>query len=209
MAHHLEAVMSTSTIERGQLSGLYSPPRTPVIVDVPTLVYLCIDGRGDPATTLAWAEAVDALTAVSAAVRTLTDQPVGNHVTAGSPVSVGMPLEILWPSDGADDGWTVLMTQPHATTPDLVRRAIEITQSTAQLESAALVRRRRIHEGWAAQLMHIGPRPVKPDAFERLAAFADRHGYHPHGLRHEIRLSGADPLAPGRTIYRQPVAPFG
>jgi hypothetical protein len=198
MAHHLEAVMSTSTIERGQLAGLYSPPRTPVIVDVPTLVYLVVDGRGDPATSLAWAEAVDALTAVSAAVRTVLD------VAAGP----GMPLEILWPSDDGDDGWTLLMTQPHAATPDVVRRAIDLTRTTAGLVAASDVRRRRVHEGWAAQVMVVGPRGDAGDVRERLAAFTQRNGYRRHGLRHEIWLDDPATTAPTalRTIHRQPVA---
>ena len=48
-----------------ELKELYAPPRTPVLVDVPPLTFLMVDGRGDPNVATAYREAIAALYGVS------------------------------------------------------------------------------------------------------------------------------------------------
>lgn len=89
------------------LGALYAPPRSPVIVDVPPIDYLMVDGSGAP-DTLAWAEAIDTL-----------------RTAAGGVASEG-PVEVLWHTDEADDPrWTLMVAVGGgpATLPEGVRSA--------------------------------------------------------------------------------------
>jgi len=45
--------------------ALYLPPSTPVVVEVPAMKYLMIDGHGDPNTEQAYQEAIEALFPIS------------------------------------------------------------------------------------------------------------------------------------------------
>ena len=47
------------------LKHLYSPPKKFVIVDVPKMKFLMVDGHGDPNTASAYKDAIEALYAVA------------------------------------------------------------------------------------------------------------------------------------------------
>src|SRR5688572_10626508 len=73
---------------------LYQPPASAVVqVDVPAFAFLMIDGIGDPNTTPAYAEAVEALFSVSYAAKFMVKKGA-----QGVDYAV-MPLEGLWWSD--------------------------------------------------------------------------------------------------------------
>ena len=62
--------MSTTVVDlKRELHGLYSAKREPALVDVPDLPFLMIDGRGDPNTAPAYADAVQALYSVAYTIR--------------------------------------------------------------------------------------------------------------------------------------------
>ena len=48
---------------------LYNPPTAPVIVDVPEMLFLMVDGEGDPNTSKAYADAMQILYGLSYAIR--------------------------------------------------------------------------------------------------------------------------------------------
>ncbi|NMB61802.1 MAG: hypothetical protein GYA18_05620, partial [Chloroflexi bacterium] len=48
---------------------LFFPPGDPVLIDVPTMNYLMIDGHGDPNTVKAYKDAVEALFSLSYAIK--------------------------------------------------------------------------------------------------------------------------------------------
>jgi hypothetical protein len=75
---------------RRELKDLYVPPKdAPVIVDVPEMTFLMVDGSGDPNTAESYREAVESLFAVSYAIKFAVKRRRG--------VDYGvMPLEGLW-----------------------------------------------------------------------------------------------------------------
>ena len=75
---------------RWELKDLYVPPKdVPVIVDVPEMTFLMVDGSGDPNTAESYREAVESLFAVSYAIKFAVKRRRG--------VDYGvMPLERLW-----------------------------------------------------------------------------------------------------------------
>lgn len=107
---------------RRELRELYAPPRTPVLVEVPTLAFLMVDGTGDPNSSTAYGEAVEALYAASYALKFVIKR------TGGVDYAV-MPLEGLWWAEEgaefsverkADWQWTMMIAQPSEVTPELV-----------------------------------------------------------------------------------------
>ena len=59
----------TAMLTGASVDRLYRATRTPGLVEVPALRFLCIDGHGDPNTSPDYAEAVRALYAVSYAAK--------------------------------------------------------------------------------------------------------------------------------------------
>ncbi len=95
------------------------------VVEVPELSFLMVDGHGDPNVSHAYAEAVQALFALSYAVRATAKRELGRVHTVG-------PLEGLWSAEDprafvAGDksawDWTMMITQPAWITPEIVETA--------------------------------------------------------------------------------------
>ncbi len=161
--------------------ALYRPPRSPVIVHVPPITYLMVDGSSPARTSLAWAAAVDALRGAELAVR------------AGQPDVEPAPLEVLW---HAGEGWTLMLAVAADAPPE----------SAADLPEPVPVRYERLHERWAAQLLHVGTPEERERALRRLTRFIDAQGYRAVGPLHEILLDppAIDPDdAPRRAILRR------
>ncbi len=190
---------------------LYFPPvGQPVLVDVPELSFLAIDGRGDPATSRPYREAVEALFAVSFALKFMIKRvdPEDDYTV--------MPLESLWWTgpggefdleDRARWRWTAMIAQPPAVTEELVRRASAQAALKRPLPALAKMRLERFREGLSAQIMHIGPYAEEGPTIEKLHAFIAEHDYPMRGKHHEIYLSDPRRCAPARlkTVLRQPV----
>lgn len=193
-----------------QLPLLYQASRKEVAeVDVPPLRYLMIDGVGDPNTSPAYAQAVEALFSVS-----YTAKFAVKKGALGIDYGV-MPLEGLWWADDwsafatADKGkwqWTMMIMQPDFVPDDLVHHAISDVVSKKGFVAAKELRLERFHEGRCAQLLHIGPFSEEGPTIQRvhdfIAARSAKRGKH-----HEIYLSDIRRAAPEKwkTIIRQPM----
>lgn len=194
-----------------ELRELYAPPRdTPVVVDVPELSFLMVDGRGDPNTATAYREAIVALFAVSYTVRFAIKRMPG-----GFEYGV-MPLEGLWWVEGMaafplEDksrwSWTAMIMQPELVSEELVREAIAAATAKKQLPAAGELRLERFREGTTAQVLHVGPYSAEQPTIERLHAFITEQGYERAGKHHEIYLGDPRRTAPERlrTVLRQPI----
>ena len=187
---------------------LYSPPRDPVLVDVPPMPFLAIDGAGDP-NGPEYGAAVEALFAVSYRVKFTLKRDADVDYTV-------MPLEGLWWADDYDvfvSGdrrewkWTAMIAQPEEASSDVVDEAIGETAGKKNLPSLPRLRVERFEEGRCAQIMHLGPFSEEPATIRRLEEFIEGQGLDRRGKHHEIYLSDLRRTAPERlrTIIRQPV----
>jgi hypothetical protein len=197
------------------LRDLYRPPaREPVLVDVPEMAFLMIDGSGDPNTSPEYRRAVEALYAVSYTAKFSLKR---------GPESIDfkvMPLEGLWWSEdmavfleGRKDAWrwTMMITQPDVVTPAHIEEAIAEAGRKKNLPALGKVRLERFDEGLCAQIMHVGPYTAERPTIERLHAFIAEQDRAPRGKHHEIYLGDPRRAAPERlrTIVRQPVVAKG
>jgi hypothetical protein len=190
---------------------LYAPsPRAVETVDVPLMNYLMLDGKGDPNTSQAYRDAVEALYSVSYAIKFMVKK-------GALAIDYGvMPLEGLWwandmstftTKDKTHWLWTMMIAQPPFVTRAMVDTAIgEVTKK----KNPAAISRLRFEaytEGSCAQIMHIGPFSEEGPNIERVHHFIETSGHKRHGKHHEIYLSDirkADP-AKWKTIIRQPI----
>jgi hypothetical protein len=190
---------------------LYAATNECTTLEVPELVYLMIDGAGDPNTARVYRDAVTALYTVAYRAKFITKAATGvvDHTV--------MPLEGLWWTDDMADfsmvekakwKWTMLIAQPDHMGEEHVAEAIEYALAKKKLDAAASVRLRRWKEGRAAQLLHIGPYADEAPTIEKLHSFIAASGLTLRGHHHEIYLSDPTRVAPEKlkTIIRQPVA---
>ena len=192
------------------LKHLYQPSaKTIVEVDVPKFKFLMIDGEGDPNTAPAYAQAIEALFAVSYTAKFMLKKGPQQLDYAV------MPLEGLWwaddPSafvtgDKAKWKWTMMLMQPDFVSPQVMDAAITEVRRKKNLPAVDQLRLEDFQEGHCAQILHIGPFSEEGPTIERLHAFIDaRTGR--AGKHHEIYLSDirrADPKK-WKTIVRQPM----
>jgi len=205
-----ENTIQTYDIKK-QRKDLYAPkPGDFEIVEVPPMEFLMVDGRGDPNTSTAYREAIEALYAVSYAVRAATKTRLGKVHTVG-------PLEGLWSADDPEAfrtrdksawDWTMMIAQPDWITADLVEEALAAAREK-RLPALHLIRFERYTEGRSVQILHVGPYDDEAPTLERLhREFLPANGFAPTGRHHEIYLSDARKTEPARlkTILRQPIS---
>lgn len=195
-----------------ELKHLYKPsPKKVDIVDVPEMNFLMLDGEGDPNTSQAYQNAIEALFSLSYALKFMIKK-------SALAIDYGvMPLEGLWWVDDMsqfsinhkdDWKWTAIMMQPEYVTTELFQEGVEQVKKKKDLSALLNIRFEVFHEGKAAQIMHIGPFSEEGPTIEKVHAFIEESGYKLSGKHHEIYLSDirrADP-AKWKTIVRQPVS---
>ena len=195
-----------------QLSDLYgASARAPVIVDVPPMSFLMVDGKGDPNTSEEYRDAVQALYSLSYTLKFAVKKG-----KLGIDYGV-MPLEGLWwvedmsrftMTDKGAWSWTAMIMQPEYVTSDLFAQALAEAAKKKDIPSLSRVRFASFHEGRCAQVMHIGPYASEEPNIVRLHNFIKDGGHSRRGKHHEIYLSDPQRTAPERlkTIIRQPLA---
>jgi hypothetical protein len=191
-----------------ELKHLYQPSAREVVqVEVPSLRFLMVDGEGDPNTSQAYAQAVEALFSVSYTAKFMVKKGAQELDYAV------MPLEGLWWADdmsafAANDKakwkWTMMIMQPAFVANEVIEAAIAEVRTKKKLPAIDKLRLEDFAEGICAQVLHIGPFSEEGPTVERLHEFVDaRTGR--AGKHHEIYLSDirrADP-SNWKTIIRQ------
>ncbi|HSP38885.1 MAG TPA: GyrI-like domain-containing protein [Frankiaceae bacterium] len=187
---------------------LYGTRRSPEIVEVPPATFLMANGQGEPETSAAFAQGIQALYSVVYPL-TFTLKKAGAtnlHVP---------PLEGLWdagsqqllevPKD--EWNWTLMLRLPEMATVALVQESIAAAARKKPELPVRELRAMELVEGTAAQVLHVGPYDAEGPTIERLHAFIADEGYRPHGRHHEIYLGDPRRAAPAklRTLLRQPV----
>jgi len=214
---------------------LYEPKTTPSIIDVPEMVFIAVDGRGDPNTSAEYAAAIEVLYGFSYTIK------MGNKSVLEYAVP---PLEGFWSVDesGFVDGgaglvdkagvvgaagsagaggvdiadksryvWTSLIRQPDFVTLEVfeaARASLARKKPGLDTSKARLV---TITEGLCVQVMHMGPYDDEPATVAAMDRYAIENGYaidlSDTRRHHEIYLGDPRRTAPEklRTILRHPV----
>jgi hypothetical protein len=202
--------MVTKIDYKKEFKTLYNPPqKEPVIVDVPEINFLMIDGRGNPNTAQEYKDAITTLYTVAYTIKFAVKKGLG--------VDFGvMPLEGLWwvpdmeafsMEDKDAWWWTAMIMQPDPVTVELFEESVEQAREKKNPPSIDKVHLEGYHEGTSVQLMHIGPYADEAPNIERMHAYAIEQGYELRGKHHEIYLSDPNRTAPERlkTVIRQPI----
>ncbi|MFI2753733.1 GyrI-like domain-containing protein [Cellulomonas sp. P22] len=205
--------MQTYDVKKA-LPELYAPkPGDFQVVDVPEMAFLMVDGHGDPNTSDAYRDAIEALYTASYAVRAVGKTQLERVHTVG-------PLEGLWSAadpaafaarDKSAWDWTMMIVQPDWITPEIVQEAL-VSARKKRLPALDLVRFERYAEGRSVQILHVGSYDDESPTLERLhQEYLPAHGLTFAGRHHEIYLSDARKTEPAklRTVLRQPVTSLG
>ncbi len=180
------------------------------IVDIPLMNFLMINGEGDPNTSQAFQDAVEALFSISYTLK-FTIKKGKEGIDYGV-----MPLEGLWWADDMSQfnienktnwKWTLIIMQPEYVTEKLFLESIEQVKKKKDLEALSKVHFKSFSEGKSAQIMHIGPFSEEGPTIEKLHNFIKESGFKLVGKHHEIYLSDIRKAAPEKwkTIIRQPI----
>ena len=193
-----------------ELKHLYlAPAGKAVEVDVPTMNYLMADGEGDPNTSQAFSDAVEALFAVSYAIKFMVKKG-----PSAIDYSV-MPLEGLWwaedmsaftAGDKSHWKWTLMILQPTFVTREIVEAAMAEVTRKKNPTAISRLHLEAFEEGRCAQVLHVGPFSEEGPSIDKLHRFIDSRSQR-IGKHHEIYLSDMRKAAPAnwKTIIRQPM----
>jgi hypothetical protein len=194
-----------------ELKHLYQPSAKEVVqVDVPTMNNLMVDGEGDPNTSQAFSDAVEALFAVSYAVKIMIKK---------GPLALDygvMPLEGLWWADDMSNfsiedksnwKWTLMIMQPDFVKKEMIDIAISNVRKKKNPTEISKVCFEALSEEKCAQILHVGLFSEEGSTIEKVHQFIERRGSKRIDKHHEIYLSDirkADPVK-WKTIIRQPM----
>ena len=198
-------------------NALYQPRTVPSLIEVPEMVFLAVDGTGNPnEESGAYADAVSLLYALSYTIK-MSDK--GGHAIGGFFAYRVPPLEGLWQMAGGQPGvdysnktgfeWTSMIRQPAFVDESVLDWAREqVCRKKGMDASGAWLL--RYHEGICVQCMHIGAYDDEPATVARMDAFLAESGYRNDlGTRrhHEIYLGDPSKTAPEKlkTVLRHPV----
>jgi hypothetical protein len=197
-------------LPRKLIEELYLPPSSDfVVVNVPTMQFLMVDGEGDPAGE-PFTSALQWLFAVFHPIKVIAKERMGRHF-------IEPPLEGLWWADEMADfvagrrdklKWRLMISA----TPDWVTQEIfadALAQAGKRLGKAPkTLRLDRYREGKSVQIMHLGPAAEQRPTMTRLHHdYLPRHKLICNGPHHEIYLNDPRRVAPEKhkTVLRQPV----
>lgn len=192
---------------------LYQPDaKEPVIIEVPEMQFLMIDGMGSPGDSQEYQDALAVLYPVAFRTKFLSKAKGKDYVVP--------PLEGLWWADDMNDftegnrdkwKWTMMIRQPDWINQDMIKEAIAITKEKKPELSKLLpkLRLEKYKEGKAAQIMHIGPYSEEGPTVQKVHDFIQKEGGKFDGLKakhHEIYLSDPRKANPAtmKTVIRQP-----
>lgn len=193
-----------------EMKPLYNAKASRVVtVDVPELNFLQIDGEGDPNSSTAYKNAVEALFSLSYALK---------FAIKKGPLAIDygvMPLEGLWWADDMEQfeqtpksewKWTAMIMQPEMVTETLVQEVSEVVRKKKDLPALEQLRFEAYKEGRAAQILHVGPFSEEGPTIQKAHEYIREMGFELNGKHHEIYLSDIRRAAPEKwkTIIRQP-----
>lgn len=203
-----------------EYKSIYLQKTAPVLVDVPPMTYLCVDGKGDPNTSREYKDALAVLYGLS---YTIKMSKMDGSQPQGYFDYVVPPLEGLWWMEKREgfDGihitdkscfcWTSMIGLPSFISRQVLEQAKEKLHKKNPDLDLSHARMETLTEGLCAQIMHLGPYDGEPDTIRQMQAFLEAEGYitdiNETRKHHEIYFNDPRKTAPEKlkTIIRHPV----
>jgi hypothetical protein len=181
------------------------------VLRIPEMRYLMIDGHGDPNTSPAYTQALQALYPVAYKLKFASKRELGRDY-------VVPPLEGLWWADDMDAftaardksrwDWTMMLMVPDWIDDTMFHAAVDVVRAAGSAERVDDVRIETLAEGLCVQTLHRGSFDDEAEVLERMHhEFIPGQGLRLTGKHHEIYFSDARRVSPDklRTLLRQPV----
>lgn len=195
------------------LKDLYLPSQNDfTIVNVPTMNFLTIIGKGNPNKSEEFQEAVEALYAVSYSIKM---SPKKGTVPKEYFEYVVPPLEGLWWISGEEFNltekdrfeWKIMIMQPEFVNNEIVKSAIESSKRNKDNPSIDKIKFESYDEGLSVQIMHVGSYDEEKETIKKMKEFIKDNNLTENGLHHEIYLSDPRKISPNslKTVLRQPI----
>lgn len=198
---------------------LYQPKSKPSIISIPEILYIAVDGEGDPNTCEKYKEAIEILYGLSYAIKM---SKMNGNQPDGYFEYVVPPLEGLWyVDDNYFDGlnitdkskfkWISMIRQPEFVTEsvfDYAKSVLIKKKANLDLSRTRLI---KITEGLCVQIMHKGSYSDESLSIEKMKTFISQNGYEEDfsddRMHHEIYLSDPRRCAVDklRTVIRHPI----
>ena len=200
-----------------EYKDLYQPKTKPSIIDVPEMIFIAVDGEGNPNTCDEYKQAMEILYGLSFTIKM---SKMNGTQPEGYFEYVVPPLEGLWWQDNTDGidytrkddfKWVSMIRQPEFVTEEVFERSKAVLKKkkpNLDLSKAWLM---KITEGLCVQIMHKGSYDDEPASIEKMKQFAAENGYAEDfsegRFHHEIYLSDPRKCAPEklRTVIRHPI----
>ena len=202
-----------------EYKDLYQPKTKPSIIDVPEMIFIAVNGKGDPNTCAEYKQAMEILYGLSFTIKM---SKMNGTQPDGYFEYVVPPLEGLWYlddmtfdglniSDKSKFKWTSMIRQPEFVTEEVfakAKAALKKKKPDLDLTKARLV---KITEGLCVQIMHNGAYDDEPESIRKMKAFIAENGYAEDftadRMHHEIYLSDPRRCAPEKlkTVIRHPI----
>lgn len=195
----------------------YMPKNKPSMVDVPSMNFIAVRGKGDP--NEEGGEYKQAIGLLYAIAFTIKMSKIGSHKIDGYFDYVVPPLEGFWWQDGVSGvdyahketfQWISLIRLPDFVTKTDFEWAI--TEATQKKKTDfSKVEFFTYNEGLCVQCMHIGSYDDEPETIELMHKYTQENGYEINitdtRYHHEIYLSDARRVLPERrkTVLRLPI----
>ncbi len=202
-----------------EYKDLYMPGKKPVIIDIPAMKFIMVEGKGNPNTCKEYSDAIEILYGLSYGIKM---SKMNGTQPEGYFEYVVPPLEGLWwVDDDRYDGmgildkdkfcWISMIRQPAFVTEAVFDQAkinLNKKKPDLELENATF---KTFAEGLCAQVMHVGPYDNEPATIRNLVDFIKESGYEQDmsdmRMHHEIYLGDPRRTKPEnlKTVIRHPV----
>src|SRR3990167_6335866 len=195
---------------------IYLPKTEPVIVYVPKMRFLMIDGKGAPEGSKEFQAAVGALYGLVYSVKFSDKRSMAPKGFTKFKVP---PLEGLWWMEGRqgfdqskpkDWRWTIMIRVPDFVTKEAVSTFADELEKKKGPGVYHNVRLEELTECLSVQILHIGPYDAEKPNIDKMHAFSAEQGYKLRGRHHEIYFGDPRRTAPEKlkTVLRHPVTKY-
>lgn len=195
----------------------YMPKRKPEIIEVPSMNYIAVRGKGNP--NEEGGEYKQAISILYTLAFTIKMSYRGEHKIEGYFEYVVPPLEGFWWQEGVAGidyqnkdafNWISVIRLPDFVKKEDFEWAVNEAEQKKKMDCSK-AEFLTIHEGLCVQIMHIGSYDDEPATVAIMNEYLEQQGYvndlTDTRLHHEIYLSDARRVEPARlkTVIRHPI----